>query len=698
MHPLELVTSPESASPSIVAFSVPMADSLQFASLPEARRHEVTVTLRLLERVHHLLRETSMHQACLTVAASSQHIMRGCSAGTLRRKYETFVESGHKWSSLVAAYKGPKAGLPAEFIGYIRQLAEENQRSMAEAFALVRDLWRQGHPIPGYGTWAEHYLKLYPERPLPKHIPTSFIPTGWSNRTLYRKAPTKGARTLYQRGFAAAKKHFPSVKRDPSQLRPLELIVIDDFELDCLCVFRGDAQNKPQIGRVAGLLAMDVATRRKLHWGLGQRMEREERQADGTVKTVRTGISRIDVQMFLHGLFEKLGLPEYQVTILCENAAASISPELELSLTALFDGRVRVERTGLINFRGLSNGFVQGGGRPWDKGWIESAFNFLWNRLGNLPGYKGNNARLNAPADLEAKLKYTRLLLGQGEGALNLTPEEIAQVRLPFPSIEVLSQAFAWACASMDARTDHKYLGFDRVTEFFLAEASDPVPFSSLALLSPAEQTAVRPVERMESPLERWARLSINAPRTAVPAPVLALFLLSPKKVVWRNQSLSFVHAGKGYSYVDADGKVLADTQEGTTFLGYFDPANPEDLHVATLQGAYKGSLKRLGGRRGMVDIRDKAAISEAGGQIAKIVNRTVAEIRERHAEENAQLAADRAHNDAIVQAHQERTAGLSRAEHLAQAVGQLAAAKIAQDAQDKALSKAKGLDATDLF
>jgi hypothetical protein len=680
-------------------FVVPMADSLEFARLPEARRNEVSVTLRLLERVQSMLATTSLHQACIVVASASNHLMRGCSAMSLRRKFEAYRDSGNDWHSLVLGYKGPVTAQPREFLQYVQRTAEENQRSMAAAFDLIRNLWREGHPIPGYGTWVEYYMGQFPERPLPKHWPAGFYPQGWSDRTLYRKAPSKGARMLYQRGFAAAKKHFPSVKRDPSNLRPLELVVIDDFELDCLCVYTGDSANKPQIGRVAGLLAMDVGTRKKLHWGIGQRLEREEQQPDGTVKTVRTGISRVDVQHLLHGLFAKYGLPAYQVTILCENASAAIAPELELALSTLFEGRVKVDRTGLIEQRTLTNGFLERGGRPWDKGWIESTFNALWNQLGNMPGYKGNNARLNAPAELNAKLAYTRLLIGQGEKALNLPAEQLQLLRLPFPSPQAVEQSFAWACASLDVKTDHKYLGFDKVTEFQITEGTDLLPFSSLALLSPEQQLAVKPIERMESPLERWSRLSCEHTRTAIPASVLALLLLTPKRVAYRNAALSFVHGKTGYSYVDADGQILSQFTEGTEFLGYFDQNAPENLHVATLQGAYVGSLQRLGGRKGMVDIRDREAIKEAGAVQAKIVNRTLAQIRERHTEENAQLAQDRAHNASIVAAHKSATASLSKAERIGLAAGESASKAIEQRKQASALARAsEDLDATNIF
>jgi hypothetical protein len=686
-------------------FAIPLADIGDLQRLSEKRRVEVQVALKLLERVHALRSEgRALEAAAATVAAVARAQVRGASGVSLLRKYSAYIKSGGDWRALVKNYRGPKK-TPVEFDDFIKQLAEENHRSMSAAWEHLRDvIWPGGMPVPGYGTWMECWMREHPARALPSVYPRGWFPKGWSRRNLYNKAPGKGARLLYQRGMMAAKKHFPSIRRDPSQLRPLELIVIDDFELDCLCVFPGDAKNKPQIGRVAGLLAMDVATRRILHWCIGQRLEREERQPDGTVRTVRTGIARIDVQVFLHGLFRKTGLPDHPATILCENATASISPDMELALTTLFEGRVRVERTGFLDHKTLANGFVERGGKPWEKGWIESLFNQLWNILGAMPGYKGSNQRLNGPANLDAKINYTKMFIGWGEKArdLNLPPEKIALGRLPFPSPQAAERTFAWACALRDARTEHKFIGFERITEYVLRDGEAPQPFHALALLPESEQLLAQPVERMESPLERWGRLAGAVAFRAIPDDVLALLLLTPKRVTYRNEAITFtLSSGKksdGHTYIDADGAVFAGVQEGTEFLAYYDAAIPERLTLTRMDGSFAGTLTRLGGRRGLVPIGDKAAMDEAAALQARIVNRVRAAVRARHAGEDAQLALDRAHNKEIKEAHKAETAELTKAGQIAAAVGVIAGAAAEARERADALAGAGELDATKLF
>jgi hypothetical protein len=672
-------------------FRIPVGDIGEFATLPEARRVEVQFKLGLLERLHALRGPGSFCKAAATIAAQARHQMRGASQGTLIRAYYRYMGSGGDWRSQVAGYHGPSKQ-PEDFKQEIRRRCELNHRSVQEALRQLRQAWADGASIPGYGTWIEYYANQYPERPIPKAFPRGFYPQGWSLRNLRHYGPSKATRTLFQRGIAAAKAHFPSVKRDPSKLRPMEVVVIDDFVLDCNCVWPGDKSFPAQIAPVAGLMAMCVGTRYKLIWGLGPQLEREEKQPDGTIKKVRCGIRRVDVQVLLHDLFAKFGLPEYTVTILCENATASIAPELELALGTLFEGRVKIERTGLIDNRCLTNGFIERGGKPWEKGWIESAFNALWNVMGAMPGYKGSNARLNGPADMEAKINYSKLLIGHGEKSLNLPPEEIIKLRLPFPSPEAVERAFAWAVATVDSRTDHKYIGFDHVTEFLLEEGGEPQPFTSLALLPPSAQMQVQLVERNESPMERWARLAQASHFQPIPLSVLALLLLTPKRVEFKNNAVGFTHDKVGYTYIDSESRCLAGYDEGTEFLAYFDQKAPELLHLAALDGSYVGTLTRLGGRRGAIDIRDKEALSVAGGQVAELVNRAKEEIRSRHGDADAQLALDRAHNAAIVQEYKARTAGLSKAERLAAAATKTETAQRLERETKKAIAKASGL------
>jgi hypothetical protein len=669
-----------------LTFSIPIEDTAEFhTALDEKWRIRVQLTLRLLERVDLLHGAGNFVRATDELATSYRHV-RGLSGPRLRIKYSAYRDAGGDWRTLVPNYKPPQKQ-PPEFVTFVKKLIEDNHRSTKAALRVLRDqLWAAGEPVPGYGTWMEWYVRTWPGQALPKHFPRLY-PSGWSVRNLRRYAPSKGELALVRQGFKAAKRFFPNVTRDPSQLRPMELIVIDDFETDVLTAFLGDDLYKPQICRTAGLLAIDVGTRRKLAFGLKPRLER----ADGT----RMGIKRRDVRSILYALFLKHGLPDYPVTILVENATAAITPDFELALTTLFDGRIRIARTGLVNHRTLTNGFLEGGGRPWEKGWIESEFNYIWNEAGAMRGYKGSRYD-NAPGELEQRILYAEHLLSQGDRKtdLNLPPEKLSLVRMPFQNLNEATDAFGRIFDRCDCRTDHKMLGFDRITEFRLEAHEAPKPWSQLALLSPAQQQQAELITRMEAPIERWERLSARHPRQSVPDSVLALLLLTPKQAVFKNQAITFTHKGegeaRGYAFVDPEGTVLAGITEGTELLGYFDEDNAVELHVTDLKGGFIGTLTRLGGNRGMVDIRDKAALGAAGEITQRIFNRTLGVVRERHAGEDRQLAADRVHNDAIVAAHRAEMAAAPAAQRLASGFATAVVRRDEARAEERSLRRAR--------
>lgn len=660
-------------------FSVPNLDTGEFMELKAKRRHEIQLTLRILERVHALRGERNFVDAVQVLAASYRHI-RGLSGSSLRRKYADYVAAAGNWRALIKGYRAPSAQ-PEEFRQFVRGLMERNGRSMAAALEELRtEIWPGGASVPGYGTWQEWFAARHPTQAVPARFPQVW-PEGWTVRNLRRFGPSRAERKIFTQGLGAAHGDLPVIRRDTAKLRPMEWIVIDDFRLDHQCAFAGDPARgiKPQIAEVAGLLAMCVGTRKKLARLLGPLVEREVKRPDGTVEKVRCNIRAVDVQVLLYQVFERHGLPkDYEVTILCENAAASIGKELELMLSTLFEGRIRVVRTSLIEHKTLANGFVENGGTPWEKGWIESEFNFLWNKLNTFKGHKGSNERLNGPAWLDDERRYALKLIGAGAAAkLNLPPELVAELRLPFASMAELEIAFDRVVELSERRTQHRFNGFDVVTEWRWPTPALPAPegidphapnsFRALALLSPEQQRQVVLLERKQSALERWEHLSALHPRLCLKAGALALLLLTPKKAKWRRHCVTFTHEKVGYSYVD-EGNVMAGIPEGTEVLAYVDFAAPEVAVVAQLDGKPIGSLRMLGNSPRGVDITDPAAMDEARALRAKIVNRVLAEVRARplHQAADAQLAADRAHNDAVVTAFAREVGALPVAEQTA--------------------------------
>ena len=180
------------AAPSApLRFSVPLADNDEFSLLKPKARHELTLTLRMLERVHGLRGEGDFVGATDALAASYRHL-RGFSGPSLRRKYYAFIEARCNWRSLVKNYVTPSRQ-PEAFVEFIKGLIEQNHRSATAALHKLRDeIWPSGAEVPGYGTWMSFYAATWPDLPTPTRFP-GIYPEGSQTvemrhvRDLYRR-------------------------------------------------------------------------------------------------------------------------------------------------------------------------------------------------------------------------------------------------------------------------------------------------------------------------------------------------------------------------------------------------------------------------------------------------------------------------------------------------------------------------------
>lgn len=218
------------------------------------------------------------------------------------------------------------------------------------------------------------------------------------------------------------------------------------------------------------------------------------------------------------------------------------------------------------------------------------------------------------------------------------------------------------------------------------------------------------PVERKESSIERWTRLSAANPRRPLSHDTLATLLLTPKRATWRNHSVTFTHDRVGYSYVDDD-NALADVAEGTDVLAYVDLAAPAVATICRTDGTRLATLRMLGGSPRGIDITDKAALDEARARRATIVNRVLAGVRARpqHTIANEIMLRANEHNDRLVATWQGHEAAQGIAPAMADntpatatavATEQRAAKRLQakRTAAASALQDADELDATTLF
>jgi hypothetical protein len=580
------------------------------------------------------------------------------SFGNLKTLYYAWKDT-QDWRVLRRNYRHQSA-LPPEFVRHLSAMVLREHRSRTQAIERVRAAWRAGEVVPGYGTWREWFARTFPTLEVPPHFAGDYPPS-WSDRNLRNNMPSRAQHTLATKGLAAAQRHLPHLIRDTSKLRPLELVVFDDFKTDIRVCAYNPVLKKWEVVPCMGLLAMDVATRRVLHYGLIPRLTLPRRASrDDTAPLTeqeiendeamrKIAISRRDLQLVLKGIFQRYGVPsDYCMTLLVENAAAAITAELEAALEIYFHGQVRVCRTNMLEHRTLANGFTERGGKPWEKGWIESAFNLMHNIAGNLPGQTGSLEQENAPGDLAARIAYTLAAL---EG---LTPEQAAQAKLPVLDVEQATAAYGAIFDRMDQRGEHsphRMLGFDRIKVWRRGPGENFKPLSQLQLTAGEDPAQLEIVDRVQSPRERWACLMKQVqPFRKVPEFVIALLAFTPtKKIAVRNHKVTFTQGQFKGTFLDLEGQ-LAKLPEGTKVIGYYDEQAPTHLFVTNLEGAPLAVLERQPDK---TDITNPAEVSQAQAIMARFFQGQVAgRVAELLAPDAAQAAADRQHNNALRASH----------------------------------------------
>lgn len=647
-HQLATTDSHETGLTAATAEFIPFQHHKDWLKTPAPERERIKELLSAMQRI-----KNSSHgvmHACGEIAQENRN-RRGWSKHNLKTLFYGWVEA-QDWRMLARGYNHESA-LPVEFINHLRAMVLMEHRSRKQAIHRVREGWRNGDPTPGYGTWRQWFAVTYLDREVPKSFCGDY-PRSWGDRNLYNQMPSRVQHRYATRGLTAAQSDLAHLIRDTAKLRPLEMVVFDDFKTDIRVVAYNPVLKKWEIVPCVGLLAMDVATRRVLNFCLVPRLtlpKREQRddvspltdaERDADDRMRKIAISRADLQRVLKGIFARFGIPrDYPMTLLVENAAAAITADLEAALDLNFGGQVRVCRTDMLEHRTLANGFTERGGKPWEKGWIESAFNLMHNRAGSLPGQTGSLEQQNAPGDSLAKIAYT-------EGVLKgVPPEEASRFLLPFESVETATLAYGAIFDWMDQRGEHvphKMIGFERIKEWTEGPGLPWRPMDQLALMAPETHCGFEIRDRPQSPRERWRALCARCVRVEVPEFAIALLAYTPKcNLILKNHKLTFSAGEFRGTFLDTDGQ-LSHLAEGTKLIGYYDQENPTQLFVTDQKGSAVAVLKR----QGIAGIKDSAAISAAQAEIARWTqNRIKGPVRELLGNEEARIAAATAQNDA---------------------------------------------------
>lgn len=633
----------------IAAPGLSPATDPRFAVLPLVERERISLLLGLFARFECAKRgQLGLMQA--EAAAQLRH-RKGFAAGSLDRHYQAWLRAGRDWTAVIDKARVPQgreAGVPEEFVRHLVARCEGNRRKHAPEFRRIQRDFESGVPVPGYGTWQEWFARTYPGHPVPPRCQR--LPDGWSVKNLYTlmdKHTSRASLALARQGYAAATPLTPTVVRSARDLGAMHMLAMDDFKLDFLVQLSermevdGEVFEAGGIYPAAGLALMCIGSRKVLK--VGVKLQPKVAGKDG--KERRLAVSRTDTAFLLGMTFAEHGIPaDKPCVVLLENASATLTTAREKAMSAVFGERVRIAHTGLFKDTLIPGGWVEGGGKPWSKGWIESFFNLLWNELGSTRGYKGASYA-QKPGELEAQLREAGALLRE---ALATDPRVVKYLQFGFLEFREAVELVTRAVDLLNNRTWHDIQDLDIVREYRLSPTLPPVPEHALAGLPREVLLSAKPVTRRESPEERWRKLAATTPRERVPAEHLAIMLSDGFPVRPQRGAIRFQRGGVQHVFFSGDTapEILAENVKWTAH--WAPECDPDTVYLYrpdTL--AFVAAVPRLRA----VNPLDAEACGEVAGETKRALNRLVSEHRARHTDLADANRERREHNARVLNA-----------------------------------------------
>lgn len=500
-----------------------------FTRLPITVRREMEVLSQCMSRIDGAHKKDPVIRALAGTSAAL-----GLSFDRLRSIYfRRWRASGCDLASLVNHNKCGGCGL--EGCGKPRELdlpqslveewlfrAGENKKdALKRAHQTLISALSGGERLPclkdgALGTWVELFAERWPMREIPVTCPWSPArpPAGWSLSNFRQRPCNEAAFILHKNGYFDAVQHLPEVRLNVAALRPLELIVFDDCDLD----FRVMVEARSgvwQAVRLKGLFCMDVATRCILSFCLRPEMLRE----DGT--KIRWTLR--DMHHLMGNVLVRYGMPVgYNMEVLIENGTATLEESFRDLMARLTRGRVLCRTTGMIRGDLAGLGYRENSGNPRGKPWLESFFRLLHRVLGAVQGQTGSSYA-DKDGDHEGRLQVTGRL-SRILSALSARKRE--ELLTPFTYASEGGWIVQHAIEELNNRVEHDLTGFEKRAVWRFSDVDEWKP----ALLADATKDQRRhvlwfnkqPEETknelfycdkskfrwiMESPAQRWARL-----------------------------------------------------------------------------------------------------------------------------------------------------------------------------------------------
>ncbi len=607
-------------------------DQIEFCREPKTERLRIR---DLLEAFRTISRAKRKGDAFLAIAAVNRGRF-GFSVQSLRRLYTRYKNSNYDWHVLKRDYRGAKPSKPDEFKEFFASLVVKCQGRTDVVKAARDDLfynyWIAGKHVPGYGTFAEFWQRTQGAKPFPKVITDRPPHTpAWSYRTLLRVVKStvpREVRVLAANGDLHAHDSQMQLYRDRTGLKPLQYVTFDDVELDIqvLCKIGNSMEVRP----LQAVMALDIATAKFLAWGVRPMLKEEDMKyfpSDAGRVLTRKQVNAVLMQILL-----QYGLPQnYPMKLLLENASGTLNAADRQMIETLLPARIIFENTRMFNesYLGIE---CRSHGLPYQKGYIESPFGGVHARLAGLlgalaPRYEFRNPASAAIAKQTADILKEARCKGISESLLKfklLTYDEF----LPIFDIIV---------ANWNARTNHKLQGFDYEYETLIG--SDFYNRKdAIKLLTPEQLSSAKFVRRMESPTERWQKLSANIAFSKIEVPMVYPLLQNDKRVVTvRNGQIAteFSNISSDKFYYRSDELYQL---EGKEFIAV--TPDRETLYLFNRDEGFVCAVPRLG----RVAITDQTAIVRQSG----IVNRA----RQAQRDKLESFLADRKNTFAEIDVH----------------------------------------------
>lgn len=601
------------------------SDLDDFASIPARWREEARAWMRALEQLKTgLLTKT---EVCRLMGASRQ---------TVDRKIRAATDLG--WRGLVPNYK-PASGLPPEFLDHWRRLVESYQRKTRPAWRALLRQWHAREPIPGYAG----------------HPGWPNLPTGWTERNLYRQIPTKLELTAMRHGLGRAiARHAPKVLSTRVGTWHLSHILWDDVWLDAMA----HMLQQRQLVRVLQIGALDLHSGCRFHFGTRPQLRRD---SDGK----KDGLKESDMRFALAAQLHQYGLSPRGTTMIVEHGTAAIRDRVRDILRAAHGDLIQFSDSGITGkLQAVAGLEGRGGGNFRHKAALESLHNLMHNELAALPAQTGHDR--DEPEMLHGLRRESEQLWRIAQSL----PEHVVSM-LKFPALEYHSQFLPVLRSVLEAincRTDHELEGWEALgyiaREYRLTlDSADWTPEHQLA---PALVPAMRTMIQHEPALMRVRRLS---PREVfdrhrdqaqpVPASVIADILYQDlararqcRDGYFEFQDIELspepMHFESRVTTADGSQVELRDRETYELIVNPFDPSQAWVYSGRAKQGSFLGLASRVH----RVSRADRHATEAALGRAKQRLTEQLENVRDRNLHRTREITDRTNHNAAVIAAH----------------------------------------------